>query len=314
MAAATSPSRLIAGHSVRFVLREKTVALLAAMFVVLVMISAWLGWSATTTVNRIYIDSAAFLAANGKPVPSNPVLDISPLSLMRNMSVYVALIGALSAIVIGNRLVALDRRAGILPLIGSRPMTRGSYARGKIGALVWLILFLTAVTALVSVATFLVLPAITVTAEQWLQLASFLGVSALYMLLFGLIGLAAGASSRSETVGLLIPVTIWLTLTFIFPQLISNLHPTASINPVSALAARPDSTFFWLTGQFLGPFSLADSYKFAAARLLDFLPEGIGSQAIIPPVADLALAALMLGAIAWGALIRMPMAQGDYDV
>jgi ABC-type transport system involved in multi-copper enzyme maturation permease subunit len=315
MMIAASPSHsIIAGQSVRFILRERTVALLAAMFVVLVLISAWLGWTATSTVNRIYTDAAAFLTTHSKPVPPNPVLDISPLSLMRNMSVYVALIGALAAIVIGNRLVAVDRKAGVLPLIGARPMTRGGYAGGKISALGILVLMLTAVAGLVSVATFMVLPAISVTGTQWAQLAGFLAVSALYMLIFGLIGLSAGAAASSETVGLLIPVTIWLTLTFIFPQLISNLHPTASINPVSALAARPDSAFFWWTGQTLGPVSLADSYKFASASLLDYLPDGIRSQAMIPPVADLILAALVLGAIAWRILSRMPMAQGDYDV
>ena len=308
------PALLIAGQSARFVLRERTVALLAAMFVILVMLSAWMGWSATTTVNRIYTDAAAFLTATGKPVPTNPVLDISPLSLMRNMSVYVALIGALAAIVIGNRLVAVDRKAGVLPLIGVRPMTSGSYALAKIVALVLLVGLLTAVSAAVSVVTFMVLPTISISSAQWLQLAGFLTVSAIYMLLFGLIGLAAAASCRSETVGLLIPVTVWLTLTFIFPQIISNLHPTAAINPVSALAARPDAAFFWWTGQILGPFSLADSFKYASAGLLDYLPEGIASQAVIPPVADLMLAAVVLTAVSWRTLTRMPMAQGDYDV
>ncbi|MBC7736901.1 MAG: hypothetical protein H7245_06690, partial [Candidatus Saccharibacteria bacterium] len=52
MEATTSPGWLIARQSARFVLRERTVALLSGMFVVLVLISAWLGWSATSTVNR----------------------------------------------------------------------------------------------------------------------------------------------------------------------------------------------------------------------------------------------------------------------
>ena len=206
MVATPSPALLIARQSARFVLRELTVALLAALFVALVLTSAWLGWSATSTVNRIYLDAAAFLTAAGQPVPSNPVLDISPLSLMRNMSVYVALIGVLAAIVIGNRLVTLDRKAGVLPLIGTRPLTRSAYARGKIAALVGLILLLAAIAALVSGATFLVLPAISVSAAHWLQLAGFLIVSALYMAIFGLIGLATGAMARSETVGLNSPV------------------------------------------------------------------------------------------------------------
>ena len=185
---------------------------------------------------------------------------------------------------------------------------------GKIAALVGLILLLAAIAALVSVATFLVLPAISVSAAQWLQLAGFLFVSALYMAIFGLIGLGAGAMARSEAAGLLIPVTIWLTLTFIFPQLTANLNPTAAINPIAAVAPPPDTAFFHWTARILGPVSLADSYKFASARLLDFLPQGITAPSFIPPVADLMLAALLCGAITWRALTGMSTAQGDYNV
>ena len=314
MAGDTSSGWLIARQSARFVLRERTVALLSLMFVALVLISAWLGWSATSTVNRIYLDAAAFLQSAGQPVPTNPVLDISPLSLMRNLSVYVALIGALSAIVIGNRLVGLDRKAGVLPLIGIRLAGRNAYAGGKIAALTGLILALAAVAALVAVATFLVLPAITLTAMQWAQLAGFMTVTALYMGIFGLIGLAAGAAARSETVGLLLPVTLWLTLTFILPQLTANLNPTAAINPISALTAPPDTSFFYWAARVLGPFSLADAYKFASAGLLDYLPQGIASPSFIPPVVNLILATGVAAALAWRALTRLSMTQGEYNV
>ena len=314
MAQTPFPGWAIASQSARFVLRERTVALLAALFVTLVLISAWLGWQATATVDRIYIDAAAFLQKSGQPVPSNPVLDISPLSLMRNMSVYVALIGALSAIVIGNRLVGLDRKAGVLPLIGTRPFSRASYATGKIAALGGLILLLALIAGVIAAVTFLLLPAVVPNATQWAQLAGFIGVSALYMAIFGLVGLWAGAAARSETVGLLVPVTLWLTLTFIFPQLTANLNPTAAINPISALAPLPDTPFFHAAAQVLGPFSLADAYKFASADLLDYLPQGIASPAFLSPLADLLLATLLAAAFAWRALTRLSMAQGDYNV
>lgn len=314
MGIATSPFRLISIQSARFVSRERTVALLAILFVALVLISAWLGWQATATVDRIYLDAAAFLQKSGQPVPPNPVLDISPLSLMRNMSVYVALIGALSAIVIGNRLVGLDRKAGVLPLIGVRPFGRATYATGKIAALVGLILLLALLSGAIAGLTFLMLPAVVPNAAQWAQLAGFTGVSALYMAIFGLVGLGTGAAARSETVGLLVPVTLWLTLTFILPQLTANLNPTAAINPISALAPLPDTPFFHAAGQVLGPFSLADAYKFASAGLLDYLPQGIASPSFIPPVTDLVLATLFAAAFAWRALTRLPMAQGDYNV
>ena len=314
MQGAPSPGWLIARQSASFVLRERTVALLSLMFVVLVLISAWLGWSATSTVNRIYLDAAAFLQKAGQPVPTNPVLDISPLSLMRNMSVYVALIGALSAIVIGNRLVGLDRKAGVLPLIGIRPLGRNAYAAGKIAALIGLILALGAVAGAVAVATFLVLPATALTGLQWAQLAGFMAVTTLYMGIFGLIGLAAGAAAHSETVGLLVPVTLWLTLTFILPQLTANLNPTAAINPISALAIPPDTSFFHWAAIVLGPVSLADAYKFASAGLLDYLPQGIASPSFIPPVITLVLATGVAAAFAWRALTRLSMTQGEYNV
>ena len=109
-------------------------------------------------------------------------------------------------------------------------------------------------------------------------------------------------------------VTLWLTLTFIFPQLTANLNPTAAINPISALAVPPDTTFFHWAARLLGPFSLADAYKFASAGLLDYLPPGITSPSFIPPVINLILAAGFALAIAWRALTRLSMAQGDYNV
>lgn len=314
MAATSSAVSLIAGQSVRFVMRERTVALLSALFVVLVLISAWLGWQATATVNRVFVDASAFLKSAGQPVPTNPVLDTSPLALMRNMSVYVALIGALSAIVVGNRLVALDRRAGVLPLIGIRPIGPSAYACGKIVALFGVVGFLSLVGALIATATFLVLPAVALSTAQWAQLAGFMAVSALYMIVWGLIGLGVGAAARSESVGLLAPVTLWLTMTFVFPQLTSNLNPTAAINPISALAIPPDTPFFNWAAQILGPVSLADAYKFASATLLDYLPQGVASPAAVPPVMTLMLSAAVAAGFSLRALSRLSMAHGDYDV
>lgn len=308
------PCRLIAGQSLRFVLREHIVAFLVLLFVSLVMMSAWLGWSATSTVDHIYTDAAAFLAASNQPVPTNPVLDISPLSLMRNMSIYVALIGVLASIVIGNQLVSLDRKSGVVPLIATRALSLGAYAAGKVLALTLLVLGLTAITAMNAVATFALLPGTSLSATGWLQLLGFFGVSALYLLIFGLLSLGCAALSRSESVALLIPVTIWLTLTFILPSLTGNIHPTAAINPIAALAPPPDSAFFQWAGWLLGPVSLAENYKFAAAQLLDFLPPDHVSRTFIAPVPDLLVASVLAAAFAVTGLSTMDHARSDYDV
>jgi ABC-type transport system involved in multi-copper enzyme maturation permease subunit len=304
---------LIATGSVRLALRESTVLLMAGLFAALVLVSAWLGWQATDTVNRIYLDAARFLAAAGKPVPTNPVLDTSPLILMRNMSVYVILIGALSAIVIGNRLVALDRKAGVLPLIASRPLTKWAYATGKLLALALLVGGLFAVATLVGTATLLLLPSAVITASMWVQLFGFFALSGLYMLIFGLIALAATSAFRSESVGLLVPVTVWLAVTFILPALTLNLTPTAVLNPISALATPPDTSFFRLAGWGLGPFSLAESYGALSAGLLDYRPAEWLSRAVLPPLVSLVAALGIAAMLATRALNHLSPIEGGYD-
>lgn len=306
-------ARLIAAGSVRLALGESTVLLMAGLFSALVLVSAWLGWQATDTVNRIYLDAASFLTAAGKPVPTNPVLDTSPLILMRNMSIYVILIGALSAIVIGNRLVALDRKAGVLPLIASRPVTKLAYARGKLLALGLLVGGLFTLASLVGTATLFLLPGAVITAPMWVHLYGFFALSGLYMMIFGLIALAATSAFRSESVGLLVPVTVWLAVTFILPALTLNLTPTAVLNPISALATPPDTSFFRLAGWALGPFSLGESYGALSAGLLDYRPAEWLSHAALPPLVSLFASFGTAAMLAVAALNRLSPTEGGYD-
>ena len=310
---ANAPIRLLISQSLATIARERTVALLALLFLVLVVIAAYLGWSATSTVNAIYLRSLDYMTAQGQTIPSNPVLDTSPLALLRNMATYVSLIGALAAIVVGHQLIASDRKAGTMPLLGTRPMRGIDLGIAKAVALVIAIAALVAFAAVINTATFLVLPEFRLDGAGWSKLAAFYGTSGLYLLVFGFLGMWFGAAAKSETVGLLIPVTIWLTLTFVLPQITSNINPVAALNPVSALADAPASAFFQVTGWALGPFSLAEAYRVISAQLLDFMPPAFVDRAAIPAAASLLIAAAGIGAIATRAVARMDMTKGDYD-
>ena len=314
MDAPRTAAGLITRQYLRLTLREGTVLVIAALFVALVLLSAWLGWRATATVNLIFTDAAAFLQSQGKPVPANPVLETSALILLRNVAVYVSLIGVLAAIVVGNRLVAIDRRSGVLPLYGTRTGDSPAFELGKMQALAALVGGLTLITAIVAVATLLALPAITVTSGQWGQLLAFFLLSGGYLMVFGLVAMGAAARSRSETVGLLLPVTLWLVLTFVLPSVTGNLLPTASINPVSALATPPDAAFFRWTAWAIGAVSLAESYRYLSAALLDFLPAGRASASAIPPLATLLIALGAAFVWAFRALRRIDLTRSDYDV
>ena len=311
--APVSPVMVVLRQGIVTGFRDRTIVLIALLFLVLVMISAYLGWSATTTVDNIYAEAVKIMSAQSQTVPPNPVLQQSPLGLLRNMATYVSLIGALAAIILGNQLVAGDRRAGLLPLIGSRPIERLSYGFGKASALLALLALLVAFAALINTATFSLLPQFRLDLNSWFRLAGFYGLSWLYMAIFGFLGMLFAARSNSETVGLLVPVTIWLVMTFVMAQLTSNISPVAALNPVSALAAPPDGTFFAVTGRYLSPFSLAEAYRVLSAELLDFMPPDYVVHAVIPPFATLGIAAPVTGGLAVAVVARMDMSKGGYD-
>lgn len=283
--------------------RDRTVVLLAALFFAMVLVSAYLGWSATATVNAIYAKAVPVFQAQGKPVPANPVGEMPPLSLLRNMVTYVALLGALAALVLGHQVVASDRKAGVLPLVFSRPASRIGLALGKIGALVLAVVAVLLGAGLVNVLTMLLLPGLALDGTIWLGMIEFYGVAALYMLAFGLLGAICATAFASESMALLTPVTIWLALTFIVPQVTANIGPMAALNPQSVNLEVPGGSFFAVTSALLGPLSIAESYRFLSASILE-VTSGAGTTitaggAMLSLVfANLALAGALIVAIA----------------
>ena len=307
------PSTVIGRHSFAALGRERTIALIAVLFAVLVLASAYLGWSATITVDGIYASAKGWFQSNGQPVPPNPVAQGSALALLRNLTIYISLIGAFSAIVIGYRMVEADRRAGVLPLIGTRPLDRLDYARGKIGALAKGLGGLIGLASLVGVLTLLLLPSVHVGVAEWVRLAAFFGLGWFYMMTFGLVAIGSSARAQSETAGLLAPTVLWLTLTFVVPALTGNILPTAAINPVSALAPAPQTLVFDWSAALLGPVSLAEAYKYLGADLLGYLPAGLSPRGAVPPLVVVILAGAAAFAFALNSCLKLDMTKGGPD-
>jgi ABC-type transport system involved in multi-copper enzyme maturation permease subunit len=257
-------------------------------------LAGFLGWSSHRTIVKVYDATVASLAADGKPAPPNP-FDAKPrLSLLANMTIYVPLIGALVAILIGHLAIVGDRAAGAERLIFSRPVARGRYFAGK---LLGSTLALTAI-----VAGCLVLSAISLAIANGAlpgggdlgRLVLFYGLSLAYLLLFALIGIVAALLTNVRSLSLLGAVGAWLVLTFAVPQVTSGLRPTASLNPVS----EPVSTsqrFFGLTSR-ARPFSVSEQYKLASSQILETAgPETTGRtlERVAPVVGLLVLSGLL---------------------
>ncbi|MBL4692702.1 MAG: ABC transporter permease [Magnetovibrio sp.] len=306
-------SRYIMTAALRANLRDQTVLLIAGLFIVLVLISAYLGWSATATVQDVYLKVVEAYAAKGQIAPPNPVPDTPPLGLLRNMATYVALIGALAGLVLGNKTVSGDRKSGVYALLASRPITSSGIALGKILAIIIAITGLLGVAALTNVITFMILPNFSLSADEWFRLAQFYIASDLYVISFGLLGAFFAITSRSEAKSLMIPVTIWLTVTFIIPQLTANVLPMAALNPLKAMAPAPSGAFFVFTQSVLTPISFAEAYRALAATLLDFAPPGFKFQSFISPMLTLMIVNGLLISAVVVAFGKMDASRSAYD-
>ena len=294
-------TRLSAIFALKAGARDNTVVLVTLLFFIMVLVSAYLGWSATDTVNAIYAKTVPVLQAQGKPIPPNPVGDTPVLSLFRNMVTYVGLLGALAALVLGHQTVAADRKAGVMPLLFSRPVSRNGMALGKIAAIIFSIVAALSAAGLVNALTMLALPGLSLTGTVWLGLLKFYGASALYMVAFGLLGAVCAATFKTESMALLVPITIWLALTFIVPQITANIGPMAALNPQSANLVVPAGTFFDITSAILGPVSIAESYRYLASSILE-ITSGAGQTTV-----EGALLALILTnlALAWAFILKI---------
>lgn len=302
-----------AAFALRVSFRDRTVIWLGILFMAMVLVSAYLGWSATRTIDKVYAQAVIALQAEGQEIPPNPVHEISPLSMLRNLTTYVALLGALVSIVLGGHLIMEDRKSGVLPLIASRPVPRVAYALGKVGALAGAIAGTLVVAALMNAITILVLPSAPVVADTWLGLCAFYGISALLLLAFGLMAMASAAWSRSESMGLLIPVSVWLAMTFVFPQLGANINPMAALNPISALTSPPSGRFFEIMGPLLAPFSLTSEYREAAASILGILPDDLAGSGVMNRILRLAAADVLMGVAAVSCIILLDATRSDVD-
>jgi ABC-type transport system involved in multi-copper enzyme maturation permease subunit len=303
----------IATATLRNSFRDNTVLLLTAIFLAMVLLSAWLGWSATQTINAIYAAATKALAAKGVSIPPNPVSEGSALSLLRNMSIYIALLGSLAALVFGHLSIAADRKSGIIPLIATRPLSRDTLAAGKIGAIVSAIFGLTVFAAIVNVITLLILPGLTLTSDTWIRLIGFYGASMLYMLAFALLAGVCALRFRTESMALLVPVAIWLILTFVLPQVTANISPMAALNPLSATAALPTGPFFVATDTFLGPLSLAEAYRSLSAELLQLSPDNLPRRSITQSLATMIFVNAVLAVILVLSMRRFDVSRSDFN-
>jgi ABC-type transport system involved in multi-copper enzyme maturation permease subunit len=212
----------IALQHVRSLVRERTVLVLVALLFGITLASSFIGWSSHRTVTSVYDQTVIALRASGKTIPPNPFGNQPGLSILKNMVIYIPLVGALLAIIVGQMSVAGDHLAGVMKLIFSRPVSRGRYLSGKILGIAYVLSGIIAVCFGTSLFSMLVVNHHTPSIFEIFKLSLFYGLSFLYLMLFALIGLSAALMTRSQSLSLLGSIGVWIVISFVVPQFASG--------------------------------------------------------------------------------------------
>lgn len=259
-----------------------------------------LGWASHRTIIGVYDESVKLVATRGQAAPPNPFQLKPTLSMLSNEMIYMTMIGALVAIVIGHLAVADDDSSGVGRLVFTRPLSRTSYTVGKAAAIGLTLAAGVAAGYVVSVASLTIVDRFP-TGGDLIRLAGFYLLSWLYLMVFALVGAVAVLATQRRSLGLLTAIGVWLALTFALPQFTSGLRPSQSLNPI----VDPVSTnqaLFRITSH-ARPYSIAEQFKEAAGRVLaTAIPEpAVDTWLRIAPLLG---AFLVLGVLTWQLITR----------
>lgn len=252
-------------------LRRQRVFLAAlGLFVAMTAAAGVLGWSSHQTIVRVYDQAVTLLASQGQPAPPNPFLLKPELSLLSNMVVYIPLLGALLALLMGHLAVADDESTGLGRLIFSRTVSRAGYAIGKLVAMAIALAVILLSAMAVSLVSLGIVDHTAPTVAVLARLGLFYGLSWLYLMVFALVGMATTLVNRRRSLGLLAAMGAWLVITFAIPQFTSGLRPTASLNPIADPVGTSQRLF--QVAAKARSISIAEQYKAASGQILATAP------------------------------------------
>ncbi|GAA4659482.1 ABC transporter permease [Arthrobacter cryoconiti] len=253
----------VIAHELLCTMRERLPQVLLAVFVGMVAASAFIGSSARASVTGVYSEAVR----QGLTTVPNPFDSLSPLYYARNSVIYIVLIGALLAIVVGVYSTLRDRQARTMDLVLSRDVRPSFYLSAKLAGLGLFTALLLAVSAVISIACISVVAGRIISVDDGARLVGLYAVAWLFILPFLCLGMLAGLYATSVTSALLIPIVVWSVTIFILPLLGTAAHPVSLLNPVASPPAI-QSGFFAVTSNLVNPLSLGEHFKHAGALIL----------------------------------------------
>jgi len=304
-------SLLIAKKDVKLLIQEKSFLIILAIFIAMSIVSFYIGYSTDHTIINIYNTTALELKALHQPVPPIP-LKQEPLGIMKNMIIYIVLIGSLLAITIGHIIGINDRKAAVTRVLFAKPFSKFEFFLGKsiasLGVLFCAVFFSFIVSGVSLGLTHMF------SIANLLHIFEFYAVSFLYLGGFIYLGLFFAIKTDNSTKAILIPILIWIVVTFALPQMSLALYPTGSLNPVLPETNLINSPVLSTLHSFVYPFSISEQYKELSAKILEFTinqPSNIAKYSSSLQLMILAVWMIVLALISFKSTHNYDAVKGD---
>lgn len=265
----------IARKEVKTAFRDRIFLIVTGLFVLLSVISVYIGSSTKNAELQAYQDILQLLKSQGATsLPSPPA--IYPLSVLSNIISYVSMIGAVVAIFLGFESFSGERNNGTLKLIATRPVYRDQMVTGKllVGGIV--IGVLLGIILIFNLALFVLVSGMTPGTNEIVRLLSFFLLAFVYLMVFYTATMYVSLKTNDSSFGFMLMMVIWVTISFVLPQLAESQRSFAyALNATAQTVTQvPADT---VVSKAIELFSPAAQFQNISKDLLQVIPETANS-------------------------------------
>lgn len=208
----------IAKKEFRTAFKDKVFIVIMLLFLVLSIVSVYIGSSTKNAELKAYSDIVELLKSQGSQAfPPKP--EIYPLAILQNIIKYVSIVGAVLAVFLGFDTFSGEKENGTMKLLLSRPLYRDQLITGKLlgGGLVISLLLI--VTLFFNTILFSIVSGLTPGFGEISRLITFMLIAFCYMMSFYIATMFVSIKTNDRSFGFLVMLILWVTVSFVIPQL-----------------------------------------------------------------------------------------------
>lgn len=253
--------------------RDNIFLIIIGLFVLLSIISVYIGSSTKNAELQAYQDIVQLLKGQGATnLPSPP--NIYPLSVLKNIISYVSMIGAVVAIFLGYESFSGERSSGTLKLIATRPVYRDQILTGKLLGGSMVIGILLGIILIFNMILFVLVSGMTPSINEIIRLFVFFIFAFVYMMIFYIATMYVSLKTNDSAFGFMLMMIIWLTISFVVPQLAESQRSFVyALNATAQTVTQvPSDT---VVSQAIELFSPAVQFQNIGKALLQVVPESV---------------------------------------